>query len=102
MSAIIQHTGIDSLGSGMTVLGEKQTRIPVGGKIRSGIMVLTAAGRQHPKAQGIMATNAPALHGPEAQGVSELRRARDQGMRPLVEIADRLHTGHGTKAIAEA
>jgi len=53
MNSIVPKTGIDSLGGGMTVLGERQVRIPVGGKIRSGIMVLTSTAKQHPKAQGI-------------------------------------------------
>lgn len=50
---IATRSGIDSLGTGMSVLGEKQTRIPVGGSISPGIMVLTATGKQHPKAQAI-------------------------------------------------
>lgn len=37
----------------MTVLGERQVRIPTGGKIRSGIKVLTATAKQHQKAQAI-------------------------------------------------
>jgi hypothetical protein len=52
-NAVVKHTGIEGLGQGMTVLGERQVRIPVGGKVRSGIMVLTATGKQHPKAQAI-------------------------------------------------
>lgn len=52
-NAIVRSTGIETLGSGLSVLGERQTRIPTGGKIRSGIKVLTNAARSHAKAQEI-------------------------------------------------
>ena len=53
MSNAIQKSGIDSLGTGMTVLGERQVRIPVGGKVRSGIKVLTSTAKSNAKAQPI-------------------------------------------------
>lgn len=42
-----------AVNNGPSVLGEQQAQIPVGGKIRPGIKVLTATGKAHPKAQGI-------------------------------------------------
>lgn len=47
VNAIVKHTGQTGLiiNEGPTVLGERQVRIPVGGKIRPGIKVLTAAGK---------------------------------------------------------
>ncbi len=53
MSAIVQQTGISSLGTGMSVLGELQPKIPVGGKIRPGIKVLTKAHAANAKAKEI-------------------------------------------------
>ena len=42
-----------AINNGPSVLGERQARIPVGGKIRSGIKVLTGAAKQHQNAQSI-------------------------------------------------
>ena len=47
-----QSSGL-AINDGPTVLGERQARIPVGGKIRPGIKVLTSAAKRHPKAQKI-------------------------------------------------
>lgn len=43
-------TGIAALGGGPSVLGESQLRLPVGGKIRAGIKVLTKTAATHTKA----------------------------------------------------
>lgn len=43
------NTGL-ALNDGPTVLGERQARIPVGGKIRAGIKVLTGSASKHPQA----------------------------------------------------
>ena len=48
-----QHTSIATLGSGLSVLGQAQARIPVGGKIRSGIKVLVSAHAKNSKAVDI-------------------------------------------------
>jgi len=57
MNAVVkfeqQPSGLMALGTGNSVLGETQARIPIGGKIRAGIKVLTSAGSKHPKAAGI-------------------------------------------------
>lgn len=53
MNTIVNSTGIAALGTGQSVLGERQTNIPTSGKIRSGIKVLTPSARQNPKAQAI-------------------------------------------------
>jgi Recombination directionality factor-like len=45
-------TGL-AVEAGPSILGEKRVSLPIGGKIRPGIKVLTAAGKQHAKAQGI-------------------------------------------------
>jgi len=45
-----QNNSIANLGSGHSVLGQSQASIPVGGRIRSGIMILTAAGAKMPEA----------------------------------------------------
>jgi hypothetical protein len=50
---IVRSSGGLAVNNGPSVLGEQQAKIPVGGKIRPGIKVLTATGRAHPKAQGI-------------------------------------------------
>ncbi len=50
-----ESSGLMALGQGQSVLGETQARIPIGGKIRAGIKVLTSAGNKHPKAGGIYA-----------------------------------------------
>ena len=42
-----------AINNGPSVLGENAARIPVGGKIRSGIKVLTGAAKQHQNAQSI-------------------------------------------------
>jgi hypothetical protein len=46
-------TTLMAVGQGQSVLGETQARIPIGGKIRAGIKVLTSAARNHPKASAI-------------------------------------------------
>lgn len=46
-----RQTAIGTLGSGHSVLGATQARIPVGGKIRAGIMVLTSRAAKLPGAQ---------------------------------------------------
>ena len=51
--AIRKATSLAALGSGPSVLGEAQARIPIGGKVRAGIKVLTAAAAKHPKAPDI-------------------------------------------------
>jgi hypothetical protein len=38
-----QNTSLEALGEGLSILGQRQATIPVGGKIRSGIKVLTKA-----------------------------------------------------------
>src|SRR5690606_16408258 len=38
-----------------SVLGEREAKIPVGGKIRPGIKVLTSTAQKHPQAEGIYA-----------------------------------------------
>lgn len=43
-------TGLAALGSGNSVLGQSQARIPVGGKIRAGIKVLTSTAAKNAKA----------------------------------------------------
>ncbi|MHB1952371.1 MAG: recombination directionality factor [Sulfobacillus sp.] len=53
-------TGIAAIGSGLSVLGESVARIPVGGKIRPGIKVLTPAAAEHPKAKEIYAAGVKA------------------------------------------
>lgn len=53
MSAVIQitgQTGIQNMGNGPSVLGEREIRIPVGGKIRVGIKRLTKKTEQNPQA----------------------------------------------------
>ena len=56
----VQQTGIQDLGTGKTVLGERQTRIPVGGKIRGGIKVLTQTAAKHKDAPAIYAAGVKA------------------------------------------
>lgn len=46
------QTGL-AINNGPSVLGERQARIPVGGKIRAGIKVLTGTAKKNPNAQGI-------------------------------------------------
>ena len=46
------QTGL-AINNGPSVLGERQARIPVGGKIRAGIKVLTSNAKKHPDAQAI-------------------------------------------------
>lgn len=48
-------TSLDALGEGMSILGQRQATIPVGGKIRSGIKVLTRAAAGNELAQDIYA-----------------------------------------------
>lgn len=50
-----EPSGLMALGQGQSVLGETQARIPIGGKIRAGIKVLTSTANKHPKAGGIYA-----------------------------------------------
>jgi len=47
------QSGIETLGTGMSVLAERPIRIPVGGKVRSGIKVLTSTAKANAKAQPI-------------------------------------------------
>lgn len=47
------QSGIETLGTGMSVLAERPIRIPVGGKVRSGIKVLTSTAKTNTKAQPI-------------------------------------------------
>lgn len=48
-----QQTSIATLGSGLSVLGQSQARIPVAGKIRSGIKVLVGAYAKNKQAADI-------------------------------------------------
>lgn len=50
-----ESSGLMALGQGQSVLGETQARIPIGGKIRAGIKVLTSTANKHPKAGSIYA-----------------------------------------------
>lgn len=53
----LRHTGgIAAMGTGGSVLGETQARIPIGGKIRAGIKVLTSTASRHAKAGDIYRT----------------------------------------------
>lgn len=45
--------GLATLGSGPSVLGESQARIPIGGRIRAGIMVLKSEAAKNPAAAEI-------------------------------------------------
>ena len=51
--ALRQTNKLSALGTGASVLGETLARIPVGGKIRSGIKVLTSAAAKNQKAVDI-------------------------------------------------
>lgn len=51
-----------SVNNGPSVLGEQQAKIPVGGKIRPGIKVLTATAAKHPNARGIYDAGVAAGH----------------------------------------
>ncbi len=58
MNALVTTTPNHSLqtAEGFSVLGARAMKIPIGGKIRAGIMVLTGAAKQHPRAQSIYDT----------------------------------------------
>lgn len=45
-----QQTGIAAIGQGSTVLGQLQPRIPIGGRVRAGIMVLTSTASKNSNA----------------------------------------------------
>jgi len=53
MTVKTSNTGIAALGNGPTVLGQAQARIPIGGKVRPGIMVLTKNAAQNQDARAL-------------------------------------------------
>lgn len=117
MSATINTTMSSLLVPGEhSVLGEQQVRIPVGGKIRGGIMVLTAAGRQIKGAQeiydaGVAAGKPFAVIGQELKTALKLERniltpknvpyfVVRRGDFVMPEVADAIMALYGSDGVA--